>query len=164
MKDYELALLISPHLTETEVKEVVEKVKELIKQNGGQIIGEESWGKKDLAYSINKENQGFYEFVYLSLEPLKIAEIEKKLKLENKILRYMICRVLEKVKKTEEKSEKIQKTQTSKTETEKKTPKPKKETTKKTKKQPEKETKAETKIEEDTYKELEKKLKEILEE
>lgn len=160
MKDYELALLISPHLTETEVKEVVEKVKELVKQNGGQIIGEESWGKKDLAYSINKENQGFYEFVYLSLEPLKIAEIEKKLKLENKILRYMICRVLEKVKKAEEKPEKTQKPHTLKTETEKKTPKTKKETTKKAKKQPEKETK----IEENTYKELEKKLKEILEE
>lgn len=156
MKHYELALLISPHLAEPEVKELTEKVKKLLKENGGQIIGDESWGKKNLAYPVNKENQGFYEFIYFSLDPHKLIDIEKKLKLENKILRFMICRLLEKValQSTSEK-ENPEKTETSET----KQKKTVKKTT--TKKQAQPKTK---KTEEDTYKELEAKLKEILEE
>lgn len=92
MREYELTLIIEPDLAEKEQKRLLEKVKEWLEKGKAKIEKEEIWGKKKLAYPINKKEEGIYVFYLLKLEISSLAELEKKLKLEEKILRYLIIK------------------------------------------------------------------------
>lgn len=164
MKNYEIAFIVSPHLSEEEVKTTKEKIKKIIEEGGGKVLEETSWGKKDLAYPIKKEKQGFYEFIIFQSDPALIASFEQKIKLLEEVLRFMICIAIpsptaEEKKEIKEKAEKPKE----KTKKEKKTP-PKTSKTTKTKTTLEKESSKEESALDEQYKELDKKLKEILEE
>ncbi len=63
INQYETVFILTPVLSDSQVKESVEKYEQLIKENGGEIIQKQSWGLKKLAYPIQKKNTGFY-FLY----------------------------------------------------------------------------------------------------
>lgn len=170
MKDYEISCIFSGKFSEEEVKKIKENVKKLIEEVGGKILGEESWGKKQLAYPVKKENQGFYEFITFQINPLALADLEKKIRLMDEVLRYLIVLFLPKKiieEKPKEKKKKIkEKVEKEKKKTEELVPK---KLIKKTKPARKKSVPAEKKVplkapSEEQYKELEKKLKEILKE
>lgn len=97
MKEYELTVLIHPDL-ETDLEAPLDKVRQLVKSNGGTIISEDNWGKKKLAYSIDREN--FAVYVYMELElpadaPLKISNT---LNITDEVLRYLLVKTDQKGK------------------------------------------------------------------
>ena len=92
MNNYELALVVSAKLDDEARDAVVEKAKGYITQVGG-VIGEiDAWGKKRLAYEIQKQREGFYYFIPFEAEPTAPAEIERTCRIMDHVLRYLIVR------------------------------------------------------------------------
>lgn len=95
MKEYELTVLIHPDL-EADLEKPLTKVRELIKSSGGEITREDNWGKKKLAYKINKEDFAVYVYMDVKLPvdaPLKISNT---LNITDEVLRYLLATVDEK--------------------------------------------------------------------
>ena len=90
MKKYELALVVSAKV-EDEVREAtVEKAKEAITSLGGNITGVDDQGKKQLAYEIQKMNDGFYYFIQFEAETTIPSELEQRLRIMDNVLRYLV--------------------------------------------------------------------------
>jgi len=91
VKEYELTVLIHPDL-ETDLEAPLAKVRDIVTKAGGKIVKEDNWGKKKLAYQINKES--FAVYVYFELElpaeaPLKISNT---LNITEEVLRYLLVK------------------------------------------------------------------------
>jgi small subunit ribosomal protein S6 len=98
MKEYELTVLIHPDL-EVDLNAPLEKVRSIIKNAGGEITREDNWGKKKLAYRINREDFAVYVYFDVQLPadaPLKISNV---LNITDEVLRYLLVTVDEKAKK-----------------------------------------------------------------
>lgn len=96
MKNYELALVLYPTLGEEEKVAELEKVKELITRFGGEITNVDDWGRRKLAYEINKKTEGFYYFIHFTAETSLPAEVESRIRIMESVLRYLIVRLDEK--------------------------------------------------------------------
>ncbi len=90
MKDYELTYLIAPELSEEEAKSLQSKVVSLMQEQGGVSGGEGLPAIRKLAYPIKKKNEAYLGFISFQMPAEKLAELDKKLKLENQILRFLI--------------------------------------------------------------------------
>jgi small subunit ribosomal protein S6 len=90
MKLYELTYLISPELSEEELKNVREKINSLIQKGAGVLNEIKLPTKEKLAYPIKKQGEAFLIDLSFYLEPEKLGSLEKELKSEKKILRYLI--------------------------------------------------------------------------
>ena len=90
MKNYELTYLISTDVSEEELKNLSEKIKSFVQEEEGTIKKTTEPSKIKLGHSIKEKEQGFLNILNFSLSPEKITNLEKKLKAENQILRYMI--------------------------------------------------------------------------
>ncbi len=90
MRSYQSVLILKPDLEESRVDEALGKIGEYIKSNGGACLKTEKWGKKRLAYRIKKNRFGIYLNIYHTLEPSGIIELEKKYKLFDLIIKYMV--------------------------------------------------------------------------
>lgn len=95
MRTYELAIVADPRLSDDEFSALVEEYKQMITQRGGEVVREELWGKRKLAYPIRKLSEGRYVFLYLQMEPTTsalIPEVELRLGQNDKVLRYLTVR------------------------------------------------------------------------
>ena len=92
MNNYELALVVSAKIEEEARATVVEKIKERIVKYGGSITNVGDQGKKKLAYDINKESEGFYTFISFDSESNVPAELDRKLRINENVLRYLCVR------------------------------------------------------------------------
>ena len=95
MKEYELTVLIHPDL-EADIEKPLASVRDIVKNAGGEIVKEENWGKKKLAYKINKEDFAVYVYFDVKLPsaaPLKISNV---LNITEEVLRYLLVTVDEK--------------------------------------------------------------------
>ena len=90
MRNYEVAFIVHPDLDEAAFKEVLDRVQGWITDNGGKIGKVDLWGKKKLAYAINKQTEGQYVFLQSEMEPSFFVELEHNLQLSEPIIRYMI--------------------------------------------------------------------------
>ena len=90
MKKYELTVVINPNLEEEAVKAELAAVQALIERFGGTIEKVDEWGKRRLAYEINKVNEGFYTFITFSSESATPIELEKRMRIRENVLRYLI--------------------------------------------------------------------------
>lgn len=95
MNKYELAVLYHPDL-EVDLGKGEQRVKKIISDNDGKIIGADSWGKKKLTYPINKLESAIYIFYVIELEPTKLAKVESTLNITDEVIRYLIVRIDEK--------------------------------------------------------------------
>ena len=93
MNKYELTLVINPNLTDEAYKAEVEKVTETITRFGGVVEKADEWGKRRLAYEINKIAEGFYVIFYFDGEAVTPIELESRLRIDENLLRYLIIRV-----------------------------------------------------------------------
>ena len=92
MTKYELAVVVSAKLEEEDRAAVVEKAKALIERFGGQITNVDDWGKKRLAYEIQKMKEGFYYFIRFDAEPTAPVEIESRVRIMDNVIRYLVVR------------------------------------------------------------------------
>lgn len=90
MKKYELCVVYSPALDEEALNTAKEGVKALIERFSGTVENVDDWGKKRLAYEIQKVNEGIYNFITFSAETSAPAEIEARMRINEKVLRYLI--------------------------------------------------------------------------
>lgn len=95
MKEYELTVLIHPDL-EADIETPLTKVRDIIKNAGGTITTEDNWGKKKLAYKINKEDFAVYVYFDLSLPADAPLKISNTLNITDEVLRYLLVTVDEK--------------------------------------------------------------------
>ena len=92
MNKYELAVVVSAKIEDDARTEVVEKVKALVERFGGQIAEVDEWGKRRLAYEIQKMKEGYYYFVRVEAESTAPAEIESRLRIMDNVLRFLCVR------------------------------------------------------------------------
>ena len=97
VKEYELTVLVHPDL-EADLDKALDKVRGLITDNGGEIIKEDNWGKKRLAYKINREDFAVYVYFEVKLPaeaPLKISNV---LNITDEVLRYLLVKADDKLR------------------------------------------------------------------
>ena len=93
MRTYELVMLLDPRLSDEEVLGVTEDQKKMITAGGAEIVKEENWGKRKLAYPIGKLNEGKYILLGVKTEDKNpLPEVELRLRQNDKILRYLTVR------------------------------------------------------------------------
>ena len=90
LRSYQSVLILKPDIEDTRVDEALEKIGEFIKGNGGTILKTEKWGKKRLAYRVKKNRFGIYLNLYHTLEPSGVIDLEKKYKLYDLIIKFMV--------------------------------------------------------------------------
>lgn len=93
MREYELIYIIHPDVEEETLEEISKKVDQIVTGNGGQVMEVKRWGKRRLAYPIQKLNEGYYVLNRIQLEPQMLKEVERSLTLSEEIIRYLIVRV-----------------------------------------------------------------------
>jgi small subunit ribosomal protein S6 len=98
MKEYELTILIHPDL-ETDIETPLTKLREIITTAGGKITTEDNWGKKKLAYKINREDFAVYVYMEVSLPAEAPLKISNTLNITDEVLRYLLVTVDEKGRK-----------------------------------------------------------------
>ncbi len=86
---YETVFIATPVLSEAQMKEAVEKFKDLILKNKGEIVYEENWGLKKLAYPIQKKSTGFYYLIEFSAESSFIHKLETEYRRDERIIRFL---------------------------------------------------------------------------
>ncbi len=89
MNKYELAVVVNAKLEDEERAAVMEKVKALITRFNGVVTEVDEWGKKRLAYEIQKMREGFYYFVRFEADPTAPAEIERRIRIMDNVIRYL---------------------------------------------------------------------------
>ena len=92
MSKYELAVVVSAKLEDDARAEVIEKVKALVTRFGGNITDVDEWGKKRLAYEIQKMKEGFYYFIQFEADATAPAEIERHVRIMDNVIRYLCVR------------------------------------------------------------------------
>lgn len=89
LNHYEAAFILTPVLSETQMKEAVQKYEDLLTQNGGKILNREEWGLKKLAYPIKGKTTGFYALLQFDVEPEVIATLETAFRRDERIIRFL---------------------------------------------------------------------------
>ena len=92
MNKYELAVVVSAKIEDEERAAVVDKCKALIERFGGTITNVDDWGKKRLAYEIQKMKEGCYYFIQFEAESSAPAEIESRIRIMDNVLRYLVVK------------------------------------------------------------------------
>ena len=93
LNQYETVFIVTPVLSETQIKETVKKYQDFIAGNGGTIVHQEDWGLRKLAYPIQKKTTGFYYLVEFQSEGELIEKLETQFRRDEKILRFLTFRM-----------------------------------------------------------------------
>ncbi len=92
MNKYELALVVNAKIEDDVRTATVEKAKEYITRFGGQITDVDDWGKKRLAYDIQKMSEGYYYFIHFDAEADVPAQVEENVRIMDNVLRFLCVR------------------------------------------------------------------------
>ncbi len=90
---YETVFILTPVLSADQMKETVEKFKKLLADNGAEILNEENWGLKKLAYPIEKKSTGFYVLIEFKAEPTLMLKLETEYRREERVIRYLTVKL-----------------------------------------------------------------------
>ncbi|MBV2247998.1 MAG: 30S ribosomal protein S6 [Lentimicrobium sp.] len=89
MKNYETVFIMTPVLSDEQMKEAVGKFQKMLKDKGAEIVHEDHWGLRKMAYPIQKKTSGFYHLIEFKAEGPVIADIEVAFKRDERILRFL---------------------------------------------------------------------------
>ena len=92
MNQYEVLYIIAPDLDEEATRASIEKFKEIVASNGGEVVSVNEWGKKKLAYDIDYKTEGYYVLMSFNAAPEFPKELERNYKNDEAILRYLVTR------------------------------------------------------------------------
>ena len=89
-KQYETVFILTPILSEAQMRDAVEKFRTLITENGGSLVHEENWGLRKLAYPIQKKNTGYYTvFEYSSADGAVVDVLETEFRRDERVMRFL---------------------------------------------------------------------------
>ena len=89
MNNYETVFILTPVLSEDQMKDTVQKFVKILKTNGSKIISDEMWGLKKLAYPIQHKSTGFYNLIEFEADPTVIVKLETEFRRDEKVLRFL---------------------------------------------------------------------------
>ena len=89
-RDYELGLILDPEVGDERARAIVERVTQTIGSNNGQVVRVNAWGRRRLAYPIDRHRDGLYFYFDMMLEPTSVAEVERSLRVNEEILRHLM--------------------------------------------------------------------------
>ena len=93
MNHYETVFILTPVLSDEQMKETVAKFKKLLTDNGAEILNEEAWGLKKMAYAIEKKSTGFYCLLEFKAEPSLVDKLETGYRRDEKVIRFMTVKL-----------------------------------------------------------------------
>ncbi len=89
MRRYEVAVVLHPDL-EIDIERAAGKIETIITGLGGTIDKKDSWGKRKLAYRINKQDWGLYVFLQISIDPAQVQALDNALRITDEVMRYLV--------------------------------------------------------------------------
>lgn len=89
LKNYETVFILTPVLSEAQMKDAAEKFKKVLTDNGAEIVHSENWGLKKLAYPILQKSTGFYNLIEFTAEPTVVAALELEYRRDEKVMRFL---------------------------------------------------------------------------
>lgn len=92
MHEYELVVVINPEIPEEDVPAAIERVTSAVTTRGGEVEDVQPWGRRKLAYPINRHVEGNYILTNIKLDPLRAHELESGFAISDDILRHMLIR------------------------------------------------------------------------
>jgi len=93
INQYETVFILTPVLSEAQIKESVEKFERFITENGGEIVHREHWGLKKLAYPIQKKNSGYYHLTEFKSEGTLVDLVETQFRRDEKVIRFLTTKL-----------------------------------------------------------------------
>ena len=93
MNQYETVFILTPVLSDDQMKEAVKKYEDYLTKAGSEIVHEEHWGMRKLAYPIQKKSTGFYHLIEFKAEGEVIANVETELKRDERVLRFLTVKL-----------------------------------------------------------------------
>lgn len=89
LKQYETVFIMNPVLSDEQMMDTVSKFKRVLTDNGSELVYENNWGLRKLAYPIQKKNTGFYYLIEFKADPELIAKLETEFKRDERIMRFL---------------------------------------------------------------------------
>ncbi|MDB5272744.1 MAG: rpsF [Chitinophagaceae bacterium] len=89
LKQYETVFILTPVLSDQQMKDTALKFKQILLDQGAQIVNEESWGLKKLAYTIDHKNTGFYHLLQFEADPQVIKTFEVEFRRDERVMRFL---------------------------------------------------------------------------
>ncbi len=93
MNHYETVFILTPVLSDTQVKETVQKFEDFLVSKGGEIIWKEDWGLKKLAYPIQHKKTGFYHLLEFKLPPENVKDLEVAFRRDERVMRHLVTKL-----------------------------------------------------------------------
>ncbi|WP_299104389.1 30S ribosomal protein S6 [uncultured Tenacibaculum sp.] len=93
MNHYETVFILNPVLSETQIKEAVQKFQDLLTSKGAEMIHKENWGLKKLAYPIEKKKSGFYHLFEFKASGEAVAPFELEFRRDDSVMRYLTVKL-----------------------------------------------------------------------
>jgi small subunit ribosomal protein S6 len=90
MREYEMVVIFHPELDENALNDLIKRISGWVTEDGGEIVKTDIWGKRELAYSIRKQNQGQYVLINTKMDPKLGATLERNLGYLEPVMRYLI--------------------------------------------------------------------------
>jgi len=100
VRDYELMYIVRPELDDEALRATVKSVRGIVEAQGGEIVKTTLWGKRRLAYEVQRLRDGHYVLVALHLDGAKVGEVERALRIHDTVFRHLIVRKPEPSRKT----------------------------------------------------------------
>ena len=88
-KSYETVFILTPVLSETQMKDTVDRLKQVLTDNAADLINQENWGLKKLAYPIQHKTTGFYNLIEFNATPETVEAFEVELRRDEKVMRFL---------------------------------------------------------------------------
>jgi small subunit ribosomal protein S6 len=91
-RDYELGFILNPEVSEEAIRSLLGRIEQIVANYGGQIFKINHWGRRRLAYPIERHRDGYYIFIDMTLTPEAVTEIERTLRVSELVFRHMMKR------------------------------------------------------------------------
>jgi small subunit ribosomal protein S6 len=101
LRKYEIAFISAPNTVDDDLSKLNSQIETIVTDRGGKITKVDSWGRRKLAYRIEKFDEGIYTFVYVEGSGNEISEIERRLRVTDFVIRYLTVRTDEAIKRGE---------------------------------------------------------------
>jgi small subunit ribosomal protein S6 len=101
MRIYEELFIIKPDATEEEIDQIIEQLTGVITSAGGTVDKTEKWGKRRLAYRVEKQREGYYVLIQFTSGPQTVKELERRLRVTDAVIKFLTVRIDETLKRLE---------------------------------------------------------------
>ena len=109
MRLYDIVVLVTPDLNDEDATKVAAEYKKILTDGGATVVKEEPWGKRRLAFPIQRKRDAHYHYWQVQAEPAAVAEAERRMSLSDQVLRHLAVRVDEELKRSAKMAERLKK-------------------------------------------------------